>query len=155
MGQQPGIPCSLTAPIARNVGLFRYWTPSNLPLFLLAAPMLIIMSLSSIWALQLGESGGPSQGHKQSHVANPIHQKSSLQVIRTLGIAQLALVLLTLTTAHVQIINRLSSGYPVWMWYVASQIKEKKHLSGSLVVSFVVMHAVVQGGLFASFLPPA
>ncbi|RJE25289.1 hypothetical protein PHISCL_02378 [Aspergillus sclerotialis] len=26
------------------------------------------------------------------------------------------------TSYHVQIINRISSGYPVWYWYIASQL---------------------------------
>jgi phosphatidylinositol glycan class V len=63
---------------------------------------------------------------------------------------------LAITSYHVQIINRLSSGYIAWYWWIASAIlsEEKKGL-GLGVVGFFVMYAGIQGGLFASFLPPA
>ena len=35
----------------RNVGLFRYWTLSNVPLFVLAIPMFTLLTISGWWAL--------------------------------------------------------------------------------------------------------
>jgi phosphatidylinositol glycan class V len=78
-----------------------------------------------------------------------------MQVLQSLSIVQLMLVLLTLTTAHVQIITRISSAYPVWLWYAAALCRQKNTLLFGLIVKFMVIYAVIQGGLFASFLPPA
>ncbi|KAE8148777.1 GPI mannosyltransferase 2 [Aspergillus avenaceus] len=39
-----------------NVGFLRYWTISNLPFFILAAPMLFVLCISSIWALNATKS---------------------------------------------------------------------------------------------------
>ncbi len=81
-----------------------------------------------------------------------------------LAIPQLAVALLGFTTYHVQIITRLSSGYPVWYWWLAHIVIEdgrniaapQKHIKLGMVISrWMVIYAVVQGGLYASFLPPA
>ena len=76
---------------------------------------------------------------------------------------QLVLVILALTSYHIQIITRLSSGYVVWYWWLAHIMVEYQHLDlfgrkwnvSKAVVRWMVMYALVQGGLFASFLPPA
>jgi len=68
-----------------------------------------------------------------------------------------------LTSYHVQIITRLSSGYPVWYWWLACLTleDEKIHLFGRtwhssrIVSSWMIGYALIQAGLFASFLPPA
>ena len=83
--------------------------------------------------------------------------------MQRLSIPQLILALLALTTYHVQIITRLSSGYPVWYWWLASAIVNKRDLVllgrkwnvSRGIVRWMVLYALVQGGLFASFLPPA
>ncbi|KAH8668139.1 GPI mannosyltransferase 2 [Tricladium varicosporioides] len=132
-----------------NVGLFRYWTPSNIPLFLLATPMLVVMGASGIWALrhQSGKSGDTSQ-----QAISPI--------LRNLAVLQSVLTLLTLTTAHVQIISRISSAYPVWIWYIASGLPGRNAHGGrsspsGKFIRFMIIYAIIQAGLYASFLPPA
>ena len=80
-----------------------------------------------------------------------------------LAIPQIILATLALTIYHVQIITRLSSGYPVWYWWLASLILEnrdtslmgKKWSTACIISKWMVIYAIVQGGLFASFLPPA
>lgn len=80
-----------------------------------------------------------------------------------LALPQLLLALPALTHYHVQIITRLASGYPALYVWVARAAVEGRTLRllgrelalGRLVVSFFVMYAIVQGALFASFLPPA
>jgi phosphatidylinositol glycan class V len=77
-------------------------------------------------------------------------------LVRTLAVVQTLLAVLAITNYHVQIISRLSSGYPVWYWWVASCLMDKQRQSlGYGVVVFITMYAAIQGGLFASFLPPA
>jgi phosphatidylinositol glycan class V len=77
---------------------------------------------------------------------------------------QFVLALAAFTTYHVQIINRLSSGYPLWYVWLASMIAAstegqadmaRKRRVAKLLVKSVAIYAIVQAGLFASFLPPA
>lgn len=68
-----------------------------------------------------------------------------------------------------QIINRVSSGYPVWYIWVAVALHQDGELNlastskvmkmlgekSEWIVRGMVVYAVVQGGLYASFMPPA
>lgn len=147
----------LSSDSVRNCGLFRYWTLSNVPLFLLAAPMFAILIQSGLWALSLREDQKIQQVH-QPDTADKLPTSSAsvrMQVLHNLAIVQLMLVLLTLTTAHVQIISRISSAYPIWLWYAAAHSRQGNTLLVGIIVKFMVIYAVIQGGLFASFLPPA
>ena len=85
-------------------------------------------------------------------------------ILRRLATPQLILAVLALTSYHVQIITRISSGYVVWYWSIAAAICEKEGGKDTgtkdrnisrLIVRYMVMYAIVQGGLYASFLPPA
>ena len=140
--------------IRRNCGLFRYWTLSNLPLFILATPMLAIMTISGIWGLTYNPDMG-SVPVTEEKVTNELHPTTTFPIIRNLAISQLMLTLVTFTTAHVQIISRISSAYPVWIWYLAVSLRDGKYVRSKYIVQFLVMYAIIQGGLFASFLPPA
>ena len=83
--------------------------------------------------------------------------------MQLISVPQLALALLALTNYHVQVITRLSSGYPLWYWWLASTILSEKRggspraslLKPYVLLRWMVVYAVTQGGLFASFLPPA
>lgn len=149
---------------SREVGFLKYWTTSNLPLFLLATPMLYIQLRSGTWALQGRPNTETSvnEGNQENIGVSP-----RLRIDRTIAgafaIPQIALAVLALTSYHVQIITRLSSGYPVWYWWVASLALENEKISWkgrewgtAMVISrWMIIYAIVQGGLFASFLPPA
>ncbi|KAG0639341.1 hypothetical protein HOY80DRAFT_1074595 [Tuber brumale] len=115
-----------------NVGVFRYWTIPNIPLFLLATPALIVLICSGIWAIYGG--AGP--------------------VVRKLAIPQILLAVMALLTYHVQIITRLSSGCVVWYWWVACMICAND-ARAKWIVRWMVCYALIQGVLFAGFLPPA
>ena len=152
----------------RGVGFLKYWTLSNLPLFVLAAPMLYILLHSGLWAIDGGASAKtrPSQYNKKG-ATKPLPPKSGLVVdntiVRRIAVPQVVLAALALTSYHVQITTRISSGYPVWYWWLASLIVEnretsiwgRKFHSASIITRWMVLYAIVQGGLFASFLPPA
>jgi phosphatidylinositol glycan class V len=75
--------------------------------------------------------------------------------VRVLAVSQTALAILAITNNHVQIISRISSAYPVWYWWVANCIVRERRALGKGIATFMVMYAGIQGGLFASFLPPA
>ncbi|KAL2755492.1 glycosyltransferase family 76 protein, partial [Sodiomyces alcalophilus JCM 7366] len=133
-----------------GTGFLRYWTLSNLPLFLLAAPLLTIMSVSGFEVLrQPSLSLGIAAGRLDT---------GSRTFVRAVTAAQVVLAALALSTYHVQVVTRLASGYPVWYWWLANCLAghdEKRRVWGERVVVFMVMYAMIQGALFSCFLPPA
>ena len=90
-----------------------------------------------------------------------------------LALPQLLLAVLAFTYFHVQIINRISSGYPLWYIWVASYLVDRSpedpeaskrietsarnspRSQGQVIVRGMVIYAIVQAGLFSNFLPPA
>jgi phosphatidylinositol glycan class V len=138
-------------------GFLRYWTLSNLPLFILAAPMLAILCASSFSALN---DSSPIQSLLPIPTSN---------VLKRLAILQLVLASIVFTTANVQIITRIASGYPLLYIWIAQRIhSEQQEVStvakskskrapryAQMVTRWMVMYALIQGGLYASFLPPA
>lgn len=156
-------------PVNRNNGLFLYWTLPNIPLFLLAGPMLFILGKSGkdlfFQASQLTTSRDRSRLQPVPSSPSPKPSPSPTQVVdasrltlilQSMVAAQVILVVMAFTRNHVQIITRLSSGYPAWYWWVAACLRSPKtrKMGGGIVV-FMVMYACIQGVLFASFLPPA
>ncbi|KAJ6017719.1 GPI mannosyltransferase 2 [Penicillium sp. IBT 35674x] len=138
-----------------NVGFLRYWTVSNIPLFLLAAPILFIMGRSSAWALRAPSTLRSRSGNQASSPLSPG------SMLFRLAVPQGLLAIMAITSYHVQIVNRVSSGYPVWYWYLVSigmeclQDSRKNHRSLALAAQAMVLYALIQGVLFGSFLPPA
>lgn len=163
--------------LIREVGLFQYWTLSNLPLFILAAPMLTILLFSGFWAWTysfsplMSRTEGASIGvnrntpktrfleGRDATLEAPIMEAQIIQLV----VPQIVLAVLALLSYHVQIITRLSSGYPVWYWWLAWSLYEdqeviilrKKVKPAVIIVRWMIAYAIIQGGLFASFLPPA
>ena len=86
--------------------------------------------------------------------SKPAESARLLRLIQSTAAAQAMLAVLAVTNYHVQIITRISSGYPLWYWWVAEQLSSKKSL-GHVIIVFMIMYASIQGVLFASFLPPA
>ena len=163
---------SCVADKNRGVGFLKYWTVSNIPLFLLAAPMLYIMAHSALkaWSRGLAASqDGRNSPERKGDVKAPDREGFTSvtfldpDIVRRLSLVQLVLTILAFTSYHVQIITRLSSGYPVWCWWLASLILDHKKIRifgrrwrcARIVSGWMVGYALIQGGLFASFLPPA
>lgn len=187
----------LMGPV-RNVGFLRYWTFSNLPLFLLALPMLLALLLTGSVAIFYSErlmaSRGPLQKTDMHHSEGPgvrrttnghvpwTAQQCFKVLIRRFALPQVVLALLTFANFHVQIINRIATGYPIWYMVIAIAItyfqqdkmftpwtsskvpsdradKAARTFAGARaqqwIVRSMVMYAIIQGGLYASFLPPA
>lgn len=113
-----------------------------------------MMSISILSGLRTLQSTLLSKETPRKGLPSPKPSPQTQQVLRNLAVSQLALSVLTLTTAHVQIITRISSAFPLWIWYLAGVYQEGHPMSRGFV-SFMVIYGVVQGGLFASFLPPA
>jgi phosphatidylinositol glycan class V len=203
-----------------NNGFLRYWTLSNLPLFLLAMPMLVVMLGSSYLALCRSEiliGFVQKQSNREidhSHYVKPATGGAAAaddqlrgqevrfkRILASLALPQLAFTLLAFTSFHVQIVNRVSSGYALWYIVLAIALQSSDDVSSTsnavdpsgdspnerkatptrasepqegvpkthdrAIQSFLaprtarnlvrgmVMYAIIQGGLYSSFLPPA
>lgn len=151
----------------RQVGFLKYWTLSNLPLFFLATPMLCIMMISSFstlgMTLKLNYQWPRTKKHPIKRYQSSDKFLYNRRAAQCMAIPQLVLSGLALTSYHVQIITRLSSGYPVWHLWLTSIVLEDQKLNllgrkwclGRGLCRWIVLYALIQGGLFASFLPPA
>lgn len=107
-----------------NVGFGRYFTLSNIPLFIISAPMYLLCFLSLDFSL--------------------------------VSVQQGLLTFITFTTAHAQIITRMSSGFPRVYQYLAKMLVQENHAkTWNYVVVFFVMYGMIQAVLFGAFLPPA
>lgn len=157
--------------LCRDNGFLNYWTISNIPLFILAAPMLYILLSSGAWAWRLPQAqetwGARDSKESSGRIISSGPKIESVivdhLVARRFAAPQIVLAALALTSYHVQIITRLSSGYPVWYWWLASMMMKnqkilflgKKCNLAVIITRWMVIYAMVQGGLFAGFLPPA
>ncbi|PKX92650.1 DUF409 domain protein [Aspergillus novofumigatus IBT 16806] len=142
-----------------NVGFLRYWVVPNIPLFLLALPMLALLLRSALWAWRL-----PSITSKFSKNGANGASTKAMWLLPRLAIIQALLAVLAFTSYHVQIINRLSSGYPLWYWHLAAELisdledsqSTNKGISISAVaIQAMMIYGLIQAVLFGSFLPPA
>lgn len=184
---------NMTLILHRNVGFLRYWTLSNAPLFLLAIPVLCLMLSTALIAIFQPSILLPAVQNPQYRKsdATPIERSTDIGdeerfvvLMRCLSLPQAVLAVLTLTNFHVQIINRISSGYPMWYIFLAIMFTSRSTataeagssttralplntLSGKVVslltqrkvqhllISSTLLYALIQAGLYASFLPPA
>ncbi|QIW98711.1 hypothetical protein AMS68_004229 [Peltaster fructicola] len=163
-----------------EVGFLKYWTVSNIPLFILAAPVLFLLFNTGYGAMHHGRSVliaviGEERPSFTSQASYQADRTAYIHIFERFAMPQLVLALLATTSFHVQIINRISSGYPIWYIVLAIAIDDQsptlecghlrtehyypfRQLRGKLprmMVQGFVVYAVVQAGLFSSFLPPA
>lgn len=124
--------------------------------------MLTILLYSSIWALRM-----PWTTDKDRPLT-PTDQTLSPAVTDSLlirlAVPQGLLAIMAFTSYHVQIVNRISSGYPLWYWFlvclVVSRVtkppaKAKPTRLFAIAVQAMVIYGLFQAVLFGSFLPPA
>lgn len=149
----------------RNVGLFHYWTLANIPLFLMAAPMLWLLLVSSVTVLR--RYFQPRfRGRTVPHGSVTVEPKDTSAIthhVPELALPQLVLAVTATTSFHVQIVNRLASGYPTWYIMLATWLIQDRQELGNMrnksrnqrVVRGLLIYAMTQGILFANFLPPA
>ena len=124
----------------------------------MAAPMLVILVRSSMEYLYHHRPVSSEPRGK----ANPSPMKDVdllFGTIPQLAVPQLVLALIAATNFHVQVINRLASGYPLWYlsmarWLIMGSQPQENQIS-QWVCRGLIMYAMVQGALFANFLPPA
>jgi phosphatidylinositol glycan class V len=122
--------------------------------------MLVILCQSSIWALNSVAGSAEEESQGEGSVSRDCHRRACLS---RLALPQAALAILAFTSYHVQIITRISSGYPLWYWYLAAEILDDGKLgrgdaallSPKKIIQGMVLYGLIQGALFACFLPPA
>ena len=150
-----------------NVGFLSYWTPNNIPLFLLALPMLAVLSTTALTVL-LEPQDFLAAVDGRSKLRSEAEGKLFAHVAARLAVPQILLAAMATTSFHVQIINRISSGCALWYAVLAALVAGRCSSRGSqqgllgllggrreMMVRAMVGYAVVQGGLYAAFLPPA
>lgn len=111
-----------------NNGFLRYWTLGNLPLFLMAAPTLVVLFLSTLYLWQRRQFGAA--------------------IVQ--GVMFLGLVFFW----HVQIVNRLSSSLPGPALYLSSEL-ERRPKRAKFWIGLSTVWCVTQAGLYGASLPPA
>jgi phosphatidylinositol glycan class V len=140
------------------VGFLRYWTLSNLPLFLIAAPMLytLIDSARIVLNGQMTEGTARINIKQKPSKSGAVPHSNVLTdaILIRLALPQLALACGALSSFHVQVITRLSSGYPLWYVVLARDVMDDKR-TAQWTVRWMVMYALIQAVLFVNFLPPA
>ena len=128
---------------------------------MLALPMLAFMLYSALIPLvQVLKPSLPRRGEKQT--ASLQEEAFATKMWARLALPQVLLTVLAFTSFHVQTITRIASGYVlpyallahiaidgIWMHQSSRLVKPK------WIVRWMVMYAVIQGGLYTSFLPPA
>jgi phosphatidylinositol glycan class V len=119
-------------------------------LFLLAAPSLWLLIYSAIDVLRRPQMVLPGLSKSSAASASNLQ----MRMLASLALPQLVLAVLAFTSYHVQIINRLSSGYPLWYIWLAVKLQDSPK-KASLIIRWMVLYGLIQAGLYACFLPPA
>jgi phosphatidylinositol glycan class V len=126
--------------------------------------MLWLLSTTSISVLRgLLRPSIPEGNDHSPDMVNPSATKLEFCQFPQLAIPQLVLTVAAATNFHVQIINRISSGYPLWYLVVAKWVTDRAASDGvaeadayaQRTIRGMVVYTIIQGLLFASFLPPA
>jgi GPI mannosyltransferase 2 len=144
----------------RGTGFLKYWTVSNIPLFLIATPMLLTLIWSSLQPFLSSKEERRARKSSSKSKAK-VTEPTNAHILRRLALPQLIVAILALTTFHVQIINRIASGYALWYIHLAyavvnDQRSTSQRTSWTKVgICSMIVYAIVQAGLFSAFLPPA
>ncbi|KAH7383226.1 GPI mannosyltransferase 2 [Pyrenochaeta sp. MPI-SDFR-AT-0127] len=148
-----------------NVGLFRYWTIPNLPLFLMATPMLWLLLKSGVTVLRscIQQPLYGRHAPKTGDTLKPSTPSAGVHSLPELALPQLMLAVAAIISFHVQIVNRIASAYPSWYVMIATWLLDRQRTESARktssrdewIIRGMIMYALVQGMLFANFLPPA
>lgn len=153
-----------------NIGFLRYWTPSNIPNFVLALPVLLnVYAFGAFYLSRLPRiyprvflwgrrsSGEPKEtdptgadGHPHPHLGSLFLAPSLLPHV----LHALAMTLLLTFNAHVQIALRVLPSHPVLYWAAAWLLVEHPAW-GRAWVTWSVVWGAMSCVLWAVFLPPA
>ncbi|GJE96715.1 glycosyltransferase family 76 protein [Phanerochaete sordida] len=164
--------CSKTLPFVYsyvqekywNVGFLRYWTPSQAPNILLAAPVLGVLltfctkhTLTTTVPLILSHPLFSPLSNLLPAALRHGHSNSPFLANKNIAphaLHALALGLVLLFAAHTQIALRLAASLPATYWAAAWLVVEHPR-TGRWWVGWSVVWGAVSVVLWAAFLPPA
>jgi phosphatidylinositol glycan class V len=124
--------------------------------------MLWLLLASSVAVLR--SYSQPRRSVPQSGVTTESRNEPPIMhYVPELALPQLVLAIAAFTSFHVQIVNRLASGYPTWYLMIATWLVDQYEASGSertrqrsqWIIRGMLVYTMAQGMLFANFLPPA
>ncbi|RLV94299.1 GPI mannosyltransferase 2 [Spathaspora sp. JA1] len=119
-----------------NVGFLKYWTPNNIPNFLIVGPAIVI-NIYSTWYIYKREV--------------PKNKR-----ILVLVIIHCIILFSGILFWNIQILNRVTSYSPIVYWMLSLHfIDHKKKKIAEYTVIYGLVWNVIQTALFAAFLPPA
>lgn len=136
-----------------GVGLFKYYTVSNVPQFLLAAPVLVVTmsSLVGACAVLVGKGNrGKNEGWWEQM---DLHLSEQWRDAGALYGLWLVLLLVSLTVLHVQVATRFMVASPPLYWHLARFGTGGSAWAARAVYAWAAAFACVGTVLFATFLP--
>jgi len=131
-----------------GVGFLQYWTPQQLPNFLLAAPVLVLLSYYSTQSIRPFANHLFYKGQPRDN--SPFESQS----LAPHGIHAFVFTSILLFASHTQIILRFAASIPFTYWSAARLLVEHPRL-GKWWVGWSVVWGAVSLVLWSTFLPPA
>ena len=131
-----------------NVGFLQYWTPQQLPNFLLAAPVLVLLSYYSTQSVRSFANSLTYKVHPRG--LSPFESQS----LAPHGIHAFIFTSIIVFASHTQIILRFAASLPFTYWSAARLLVEHPRL-GKWWVGWSVVWGAVSLVLWSTFLPPA
>ena len=132
-----------------NVGFLRYWTLSQLPNFLLAAPNLLVIISFSFYHLK-----GPWLGSSKRKGESQLDRAFQNATITPHAMHAIIFSSILIFASHTQIILRLAPSMPFVYWAAAWLLCEHPVL-GRLWITWSVLWSIMSVICWATFLPPA
>ncbi|KAK2467794.1 hypothetical protein APHAL10511_000089 [Amanita phalloides] len=145
------LPCIYTYSQSRywNVGFLRYWSFSQVPNFVIASPLFLLIANFAIAYIRY-HLAGPKPFTATCHMSKPFYQVSLFPYV----VHSVVLSLMLLLSAHSQIILRLAPSVPIVYW-AAAHLVAKWPTIGRQWVTWSAVWGIVSITLWSAFLPPA
>jgi phosphatidylinositol glycan class V len=133
-----------------NVGFLRYWSFSQLPNFIIAAPLFFLITDFLIAYARYHLLSSSRNRNATDCASMPFYNISLFPHL----VHSVILSCMLLLNAHTQIILRLAPSIPIVYWAVARLIATRATL-GRQWVTWCTIWGIVSIILWSSFLPPA